>query len=112
MKRENEIEMAAPQIIELSELPAPQSLGDSILGANLDAVHSVKARLSVMVGEVTVSIGELLAAKADQVLTLDRLADEPVDILLEGQVVARGVLVAVDDNFGVQITELPRAGQA
>jgi flagellar motor switch protein FliN/FliY len=33
--------------------------------------------------------------------------DQPVDVLLEGQVVARGVLVAVDDHFGIRITELP-----
>ncbi len=113
MKRVKENEMnAVTQIIELSELPASAALGDSIVAGNLDVVQNVKARLTVMVGETTVSIGELLAMKVEQVFKLDSLADEPVDIYLEGRVVARGQLVAVDDNFGVRITELPRVGAA
>jgi flagellar motor switch protein FliN/FliY len=60
------------------------------------------------VGTVEMTVGELLGAKEHQVLRLDAAVDQPVDVLLEGQVVARGVLVAVDDRFGVRITELPR----
>ena len=74
-------------------------------GAN--PLHSVRARLQVCVGEVEVTIGELLAAKEHQVLVLDRTVDQPVDLLLEGKVVARGQLVAVDGSFAVRITELP-----
>jgi flagellar motor switch protein FliN/FliY len=50
--------------------------------------------------------------KDAHVLKLDAALDAPVDVLLEGNVVARGQLVAVDDNFGVRITELPKAGAA
>ena len=74
-------------------------------------LHQVKARLLVSVGEVTVTVGELMAAKEHQVLRLDRTLEHPVDLLLEGQVVARGQLVAVDDHFAVRITELPIALQ-
>ena len=53
------------------------------------------------------TVGELLSAKENQVLRLDRTLDQAVDLLLEGQVIARGQLVAVDDYFAVRITELP-----
>jgi flagellar motor switch protein FliN/FliY len=70
-------------------------------------LHDVKARVMVCVGGATITVGELLAARQDQVLRLDRAVDQPVDLLVEGQLIARGQLVAVDDYFGVRITELP-----
>lgn len=77
------------------------------LGAAMHPLHQVKARLQVCVGEVSVTVGELLAAQEHQVLRLERSLEQPVDLLLEGQVVARGQLVAVDGHFAVRITELP-----
>lgn len=74
---------------------------------NLNPIHSVKATLSVQVGEVELTVGDLLNAKAAQVFALNRRVDQPVDLLLEGSVVARGELVAVGDHFGVRIIELP-----
>jgi flagellar motor switch protein FliN/FliY len=53
------------------------------------------------------TLGELLAARRNEVLVLDRGVEQPVDLLLEGRVVARGQLVAVDGAFAVRITELP-----
>lgn len=70
-------------------------------------LHQIKARLTVCVGEVALTVGDLLAAREQQVLRLDREVDAPVDLMLEGQLIARGTLVAVDDHFGVRITELP-----
>jgi len=53
------------------------------------------------------TVGELLAARENEVLLLDRAVDQPIDLVLEGNVVARGHLVAVDGSFAVRITELP-----
>jgi flagellar motor switch protein FliN/FliY len=53
------------------------------------------------------TVGELLAARENEVLVLDRTVEQPVDLVLEGSVVARGQLVAVDGSFAVRITELP-----
>ena len=68
---------------------------------------AVRARLEVCVGEAELTVGELLAAKDGYVLRLDRSVDQPVDIRLDGKVVARGLLVAVGDSFAVRLTELP-----
>jgi flagellar motor switch protein FliN/FliY len=82
---------------------APLAAGAALLGA----LKNVKVKLTVCVGSVEIPLGDLVHAKSQQVLVLDQGAEEPVDVLLEGQVVARGVLVAVDDRFGIRLTELP-----
>jgi flagellar motor switch protein FliN len=102
---------SAPQHIELPELQAPSGQGQSILSGNLDVIQNVKVKLSVRMGDAVVSVSELMHMKEEHILKLDAALDAPVDVLLEGNIVARGQLVAVDDNFGVRITELPKVGQ-
>lgn len=97
-------------IIELGELdkvPQHRDAPPMLTEAAINPLHLVKARLEVRVGEISLTVGELMAAKAHQVFALKRRIDEPVDLLLEGRVVARGELVALDDMFAVRITELP-----
>lgn len=98
-----------PQVIELPELQAGAQ-GQSILSGNLDVIRNVKVKLSVRMGEAIVSVSELMHMKEEHILKLDTALDASIDVLLEGNVVARGQLVAVDDNFGVRITELPKVG--
>ncbi|MCH8618747.1 FliM/FliN family flagellar motor switch protein [Undibacterium sp. TS12] len=93
--------------IELSELSTHEP-GQSLLNGNLGVVQGVKVKLSIRVGETEVSIGDLMNMRENHILKLNTAVDTPVDVLLEGNVVARGILVAVDDNFGVQISELPQ----
>ncbi len=99
------------QILSLSELNGtPPANAAAAVNPNDQAVnplHQVKTKLTVSVGTVELSVGDLLAAKEHQVLRLDRTIDQPVEIMIEGQVVARGTLVAVGDHFGVMISELP-----
>lgn len=96
------------QVIALPDLPVEDDRGAPIL-RDWNPLHQIKAKLQVCVGEATLSVGDLLAAKENQVLCLNRAVDQPVDLTIEGKVVARGQLVAVDDCFAVRITELPVA---
>lgn len=98
---------ATAHVIALGELPDAAESGEHVLAGLPNPLHQVKVRLQVSVGEVGVTIGELLAAQQHQVFVLDRGVDQPVDVFLEGRVVARGQLVAVDDRFAVRITQLP-----
>ena len=98
----------APQIVELPELKPAASQGAALVASDSSVIQGVKVRLKVVAGEATMTIGELTSLRQDAILKLDRGVDEPVDIILDGQVVARGQLVAVDDEFGVLVTELPR----
>jgi len=101
---------ATAQVISLSELHGEAVHQDSqperVLD-NANPLHAVRTKLQVCVGEVEVSIGELMGAREHQVLVLDRGVDQPVDLLLQGKVVARGQLMAVEGNFALRITELP-----
>jgi flagellar motor switch protein FliN/FliY len=101
------------QIISLSEMHTSASLHSAEAVTSTDRngpnpLHHVKATLTVSVGSVVMTVGELLNAKVEQVICLDSGVDDPVDLLIEGNVVARGQLVAVDDRFGVRITQLPQ----
>ncbi len=78
-----------------------------IVASGTNPLHAIRARLQACVGQVEMTIGELLAARENQVLVLDRMVDQPVDLMLEGKLVARGQLVAVDGVFAVRITDLP-----
>ena len=70
-------------------------------------LHAVKATLRVCVGEAVMTVGELMNMKENHVMRLDRDVEQAVDVMLEGRVIARGQLMAVDDEFAVRITELP-----
>jgi len=94
------------QALELQE-PGAAPLDGPPLLRTAHPLHAVKVTLQVRVGESMMTVGELLAARENEVLVLDRGVDHPVDLLLEGSVVARGELVAVDGSFAVRITELP-----
>jgi flagellar motor switch protein FliN/FliY len=110
---------AAAQSIVMSDLdphggPKPDAAARPLAAiANADnlvhALRNVKVNVTVCIGSAELTVGELLGARAQQVLPLDRHVDQPVDVLVEGQVVARGMLVAVEERFGVRITELPVA---
>lgn len=104
---------AAAEIVRplaFTELPQPQANEPSLLAQTVtNPLLNVKARIQVCVGEVMIRVGDLLEARADQVIALNQALDAPVDLLLDGQVIARGELIAVDQSFGVRITELPRS---
>jgi flagellar motor switch protein FliN/FliY len=98
--------------VELEELDVA-NVKDKLVGAkNLDVVRDVEVRLTAVLGGTTLSVGEMFNLQENSVLTLDALVDQPVDLLLNQQIVARGALVIADDNFAVQITEIPDSGQA
>jgi flagellar motor switch protein FliN len=92
--------------VELHEPEREEKHGPALL-RDAHPLHAVKVRLEVRVGESAMTVGELLAARENEVLLLDRAVDQPIDLVLEGSVVARGQLVAVDGSFAVRITELP-----
>lgn len=98
------------QVIALPELSTPTEPAKATpLISDWHPLHQVKATLEAKVGEVAVTVGELLSAKEHHVLRLDRAVDQAIDLTIEGKVVARGQLVAVDGHFAVRITELPVA---
>lgn len=101
---------ATPSVHSLALPPLTDGAPDAprlVETAPVNPLHQIKTQLQVCIGDIYLTVGELMAAREHQVLVLDRQLNQPVDVLLEGRVVARGELVAVDDQFAVRITELP-----
>lgn len=94
------------QPVELQE-PEPLRESGKPVVRDPHPLHAVRVSLQVRVGQAAMSVGELMRARENEVLVLDRTIDQPIDLVLEGKVVARGQLVAVDGSFAVRITELP-----
>ena len=72
----------------------------------LDRLHDVPVDLAVEIGRTRMTIGETLALGPGAIVTLNRLAGEPVDLLVNGRPIARGEVVVVDEEFGLRITEV------
>jgi flagellar motor switch protein FliN/FliY len=93
--------------LEIAEIEKPLEEIKPLLGdGNLDLIREVNVRLEVRVGDSEMTVNELLNLGRGSVVRLSRTITTPVDVLIDGKVIARGHLVAADDNFGVQVTEL------
>jgi len=66
----------------------------------------VYMQLSVELGRTRKKISEILSFGEGSILELDKLAGEPVDVLVNGKLIAKGEVVVIDENFGVRITEI------
>jgi flagellar motor switch protein FliN len=95
--------------VRLQEVPSDEPKGKELLAGNLQLIKDVKVKVMVCVGRAELTVKDLFALKDDSVLTLESATTDPVEVLLEGKVIARGNLVAVGDNFGVSITEIVAA---
>lgn len=72
----------------------------------MDLLFDVQLQLSVELGRTSIPVKEILQLGPGSIVELDKLAGEPVDILVNGKLIARGEVVVVDENFGVRVTEV------
>ena len=73
---------------------------------NLGLIMDVPLSVSVEIGKTRRRLKDVLNFNNGTVIELDKEADEPVDIIVNGQLIARGEVVVIDDNFGVRISEI------
>jgi flagellar motor switch protein FliN len=74
--------------------------------ADLRRLSAVPVDLSVEIGRARMSVGETLELREGSVVTLDRMAGEPVDLLVNGTAIARGEVVVIDEQFGLRLTQV------
>jgi flagellar motor switch protein FliN/FliY len=99
--------------VEFTPLPDGASAAGAIAGdADLTRLTDVMVELTVEVGRTHMSLGETMSLGQGSVVTLDRLADKPVDLLVNGRPIARGEVVVIDEQFGLRITEVNGAVKA
>ena len=93
--------------VEVSQ-PSFQTLNGHAQGEgdNLDLLMDIPLNLSVVLGTSRKSVREILSFNTGSVIELEKLTDEPLDILLNGKLIAQGEVVVINDNFGVRITNI------
>lgn len=72
----------------------------------LRVLNDVELEITVELGRVRLAVRELLGLGPGSIVELDRPAGSPVDVVVNGTLIARGEVVVVDDEFGVRLTEL------
>ncbi|MCE0826829.1 flagellar motor switch protein FliN [Buttiauxella sp. A2-C2_NF] len=82
--------------------------GNDIAGAmqDIDLIMDIPVKLTVELGRTRMTIKELLRLSQGSVVALDGLAGEPLDILINGYLIAQGEVVVVADKYGVRITDI------
>ena len=110
----------AAALAEQGGTPAPaaaQSAGESVFkpldkGApsgsmrDLEMIMNIPVKLTVELGRTRITIKQLLELAQGSVIELEGLAGEPMDILINGYLIAQGEVVVVDDKYGIRITEI------
>ncbi len=73
---------------------------------NLDVILEIPVTLSMEIGRTDISIRNLLQLNQGSVIELDRLAGEPMDVMVNGTLVAHGEVVVVNEKFGIRLTDI------
>ncbi|HME58310.1 MAG TPA: FliM/FliN family flagellar motor switch protein [Terracidiphilus sp.] len=92
----------------------PISDASPVDGTNLSMVLDVELNVLLRFGQRQLSLKEILDLTCGSVIELDRRVDDPVELLLDGRVIARGEAAIVDGNYGLRVTEIvqpPSSGQ-
>ncbi|MBC7544337.1 MAG: flagellar motor switch protein FliN, partial [Candidatus Sericytochromatia bacterium] len=92
------------QTVQFSPLPGAPDDGN--LPSSLDLVMDIPLRVAVELGSTKLKIKDVLELGRGSVVELSRLAGEPVDLLVNGKLMAKGEVVVINENFGLRITEI------
>ena len=86
----------------LASQPVAQGAGE----ANLDVILDIPVTLSMEIGRTEITINDLLQLGQGSVVELGRLAGEPMDVMVNGTLIAHGEVVVVDEKFGIRLTDV------
>lgn len=91
------------QLTNFDDGPAP---GDGSSPDNFDLIMDVPLDLSVEIGRTKMQVKNILELRQGSIVELDKQAGDPVDIFVNGRIIAKGDVVIINDNFGMRITEI------
>lgn len=101
---EVEVETTA-ETMNLDEFSKPE-LSSSGENPDIDVILDIPVSISMQVGSTGISIRNLLQLNQGSVIELDRLAGEPLDVLVNGTLIAHGEVVVVNEKFGIRMTDV------
>lgn len=100
-KHQEPVEVQSP---EFQNFEPTQPAAES--NDNLDLIMDIPLNLSVVLGRSKKTVRDILSFNTGSVIELDKLTDEPLEILLNGKLIATGEVVVINENFGVRITDI------
>lgn len=74
--------------------------------SNLDVILNIPVQVSLELGRTKMDLRDLLQLGQGSVVELERMIDEPLDVLVNGALIARGEVVVVDNKFGIRLTDI------
>jgi flagellar motor switch protein FliN/FliY len=89
--------------VELDEL---KDEGTPVSDPKLDVILDIPVTLSMQVGQTDIPISNLLQLNQGSVIELDRVAGEPLDVMVNGTLIAHGEVVVVNDRYGIRLTDV------
>ena len=92
--------------VEKADLDQLQDEGGSNLSPELDVILDIPVTVSMEVGNTEITIRNLLQLNQGSVIELDRMAGEPLDVLVNGTLIAHGEVVVVNEKFGIRLTDV------
>ncbi len=98
----------------MSELPTPAEATQDLADAgqiHTDVLQNIPVTLSIEVGRAVIKIRDLMRLTQGSVVELDRIAGEPLDLLVNNTVVAQGEVVLVNDRYGIRLTRVVPASE-
>jgi flagellar motor switch protein FliN/FliY len=100
----------APAVADHEFVPLPAPAGPSAAAAGrsgpIELLHEVEMGVTVELGRTRLLVRDILDLSPGSVIELDRAAGAPIDVLVNGTLIARGEVVVIDEEFGIRITEV------
>ncbi|MFP4271956.1 MAG: flagellar motor switch protein FliN [Halothiobacillaceae bacterium] len=94
--------------VEAGNIEADANAGNGSVDPdlNLDVILDIPVHMSMEIGRTQINIRNLLQLNQGSIVELDRLAGEPLDVLVNGTLIARGEVVVVNEKFGIRLTDV------
>ncbi len=91
----------------LDEITNPEvSSGNNDDASNIKLLYDVPLQISVLLGSSHVNIKDLLQLQVGSVIEVDKLAGEPLEVLINNKEVARGEILVINENYGIRLTDI------
>ena len=100
--------MSQPVNVQPAQFQAfsPGAISPALQSENIDLIMDVPLDVTVELGRTSKSIQEILDFAPGSIIELNKIAGEPIDVLVNGKYVAKGEVVVIEENFGIRITEI------
>ena len=106
--------MANTEVVQAADKPVAQPVdpkGGPVDMKNLDLILDIPMQISVQLGAVKMYVRDLLQLGQGSVVELDKMAGEPMEVLVNNKLVARGEVVVVNEKFGIRLTDVVSAAE-